>query len=92
MPKLFYFFVFMFLGGCQLHLHLAHSAPIKFNRSSNEPDENNETYQDSGYPSKYSGGMKNESIIIETKTQRDDDIAYAIPKRYIKWNIGNMDL
>lgn len=38
------------------------------------------------------GGMKNESIIKETKTQRDDDIAYAIPKRYIKWNIGNMDL
>lgn len=32
------------------------------------------------------------SVIQEMKIQRDDDITYAIPKRDIKWNIGNMDL
>lgn len=36
--------------------------------------------------------MKNESVIQEIINERDDEIAYAIPQRYIKWNIGNMDL
>lgn len=40
----------------------------------------------------FPGVMKNETVIQEIINQIDDEIAYAIPKRYIKWNIGNMDL
>lgn len=36
--------------------------------------------------------MKNESVVLDTKTPTDDDIAYAIPKRYMKWNIENINL
>lgn len=35
--------------------HKYFAAPIKVNRSPKEPDENNEAYEDRGYPSKYSG-------------------------------------
>ncbi|KAL4695588.1 hypothetical protein H8959_000683, partial [Pygathrix nigripes] len=75
----------------QLHVHLAYSAPIKFNGPPSRQKDKNRTHQDNEFSSNYSGTMKNGSIISEITTERDEDIAYAIPKRYIKQDIGNMN-
>ncbi|XDA90698.1 hypothetical protein R6Z07F_020304 [Ovis aries] len=70
---------------------MIYSAPIKLNQSPAKPNENNSSHQHSGFPSKYSGMMRNETVVLEGKVWKNSDIAYAIPKRYIKWDIGNMD-
>ncbi|KAI4545109.1 hypothetical protein MG293_005375 [Ovis ammon polii] len=46
-----------------------------------------ETYVRKQFP----GMMRNETVVLEGKVWKNSDIAYAIPKRYIKWDIGNMD-
>lgn len=40
------------------------AAPIKINEWPDEPNENNEAYEDDGYPSKYSGKSMRYSLPV----------------------------